>query len=82
MNTEAVDPNVSARIYTDGDIQSPVVLDTKTFSGSDERIEWFGLKAESQHFVDAILQGHRPMPDFEDGLKTMRLVERIEKGGI
>ena len=77
-----IDPNVSARIYTDGDNQSPAVLDTEKFSDSDERIEWFGLKAESQHFIDSILQGRKPMPDFEDGLKTMRLVEKIEKGGI
>jgi len=77
-----IDPNVSARIVTDGNIQSPTVLDTEKFSGSDERIEWFGLKAESQHFVDSILEGRKTMPDFEDGLKTMELVEKIEKGGI
>jgi len=77
-----VDPNVSVKIYTEGNLQSPIVLDTKEFAGSDERIEWFGLRAENQHFVDSILENKKPMPDFEDALKTMELVERIERGGI
>jgi virulence factor len=77
-----VDPNVSASIYSAGDANNPTVLDTKEFAGSEDRIEWFGLRQENQHFIDSIIKGQKSMPDFEDSLKTMELVERIEKGGI
>ena len=77
-----IDPDESAVIYIDGKRESPTILDTKGFAGSDAFIEYYGLRAENQHFVDSILEGRKPMPGFEDTLKTMKLVERIEKGGI
>jgi predicted dehydrogenase len=72
----------SAVIYRDGKTKEPVVLDAKAFAGSDEFIEYYGLRAQALHFVESILAGRKPMPDFEDALKTMMLVERIEKGAM
>ncbi|UCH10223.1 MAG: Gfo/Idh/MocA family oxidoreductase [Fidelibacterota bacterium] len=77
-----IDPDESAVIYADGDRKSPQILGAKEFAGSDEFIEYYGLRAENQHFVDSILAGKKPMPDFQDALKTMELVAEIEKGQI
>jgi predicted dehydrogenase len=77
-----VDPDDSATIYADGKGREPIKLSAKEFSGSDEFIETYGIRAEDQHFVESILQGESPMPDFQDTLKTLELVEAIEKGRI
>jgi len=77
-----VDPDDSAIIYTDGKSKEPILLNAKEFSESDEFIETYGIRAEDQHFVDSILQGDSPMPDFQDTLKTLKLVKAIEDGGI
>jgi predicted dehydrogenase len=77
-----VDPDESATIFADGKSKEPLKLNVKDFSGSDEFIETYGIRAEDQHFVESILQGEKPMPDFKDALKTLKLVEAIEKGGI
>ena len=66
----------------DGKSKESVKLSAKDFSGSGEFIETYGIRAEDQHFVESILQGEKPMPDLEDALKTLDLVEVIEKGGI
>jgi predicted dehydrogenase len=76
-----VNPDESAIIYAEN-TKSPQVLNAHTFAGSDEFIEYYGLRAENQHFVDSILSGKKPMPDFQDALKTMELVAEIEKGQI
>ena len=72
----------SAVIYRDGKMNTPTVIDAKAIAGSDEFIEHYGLRNQARHFVESILAGRKPMPDFEDALKTMMLVERIEKGGM
>ncbi len=72
----------SAVVYRDGKSKEPAVINAKVCAGSDEFIELYGLRAQAQHFVEAILAGGKPMPDFEDALKTMELVERIERGGL
>jgi len=77
-----VDIDKSAVIYINGLTQAPTVLDAKTFTGSSEFIDLYGLRAQARHFVESILAGGKPMPDFEDALKTMELVERIERGGL
>jgi predicted dehydrogenase len=77
-----VDPDDSAVIYTDGKGKEPVKLDAKEFSRASEFIEIYGVRAEDQHFVESILKGEKPMPDFQDTLKTLELVEAIEKGNI
>lgn len=77
-----VDPDVSAVIYTDGNRKLPTVLDTREFAESEEFIEYYGIRAEDQHFVESVLNGENPSPDFEDALETMKLVEAIEKGTI
>ncbi len=77
-----VNPDEATLIFSDGDAKSPQTLDARRFAGSDEFIEYYGLRAENQHFVDSLLAGEKPMPDFEDALKTMQLVEKIEAGDI
>ncbi|UCD39048.1 MAG: Gfo/Idh/MocA family oxidoreductase [Fidelibacterota bacterium] len=77
-----VDPDAAAIIYSDGDRKSPEELDSREFAGSDEFIEYYGLRAENQHFVESILSGQKSMPDFSDALRTMELVAQIEKGQI
>ena len=72
----------SAVIYRDGKTKTPTIIDAKALAGSDEFIEHYGLHAQARHFVESIVAGRKPMPDFEDALKTMHLVERIEKGGM
>ncbi len=69
-------------LYRDGKTKTPTVVDAKTCAGSEEFIENYGLHAQARHFVDSILAGTKPMPDLEDALKTMELVERIERGGL
>jgi len=77
-----VDPDDSAIIYADGKGKEPVKLVANKFSGSDEFIETYGIRSEDQHFVESILQGEKPMPDFQDTLKTIKLVKVIEDGGM
>jgi virulence factor len=77
-----VDLDKSAVIHTRGKDKTLTVLDAKKFAGSDEFVEYYGFHLQAKHFVDSILAGKKPMPDFADSLKTMELVERIEKGGM
>lgn len=77
-----IDPDDSAIIYTDGKGKSPLKLEAKELAGSDEFIETYGIRAEDEHFVESILSGQKPMPDFADALKTLELIEMIGKGGI
>jgi len=72
----------SAVIYRDGKTKEPTVISAKVCAGSDEFIDLYGLHAQARHFVESILAGTKPMPDFEDALKTLQLVEMIEKGGL
>ena len=77
-----VDLDKSANIYSCDKEKTLTILDAKEFAGSDEFIEYYGFHVQAQHFVDSILSGKKPMPDFADALKTMELVERIEEGGL
>jgi predicted dehydrogenase len=77
-----VDPDDKAFIYVDGKSKEPTVLDAKEFAGSNEFLEYYGIRTEDQHFVESILKKNKPMPDFEDSMKTLELVERIEQGDI
>ena len=77
-----VDLDKSAVIYIRGKDKTVTTLNAKEFAGSDEFIEYYGFHPQAKHFVDCILTGKKPMPDFADSLKSMDLVERIEKGGM
>ncbi len=77
-----VDLDSSAVIYYGEKGIKPTILDAKEFAGSEEFVEYYGFHSQAQHFVDAIRASEKPMPDFADALKTMELVELIEKGGI
>ena len=77
-----VDVEKSAVIYGSTKDKTPKILDTKEFVGSTEFIEYLGFHKQAEHFVDSIVANEKPMPDFADALKTMELVEQIEKGGI
>lgn len=77
-----VDPDASTTIFTDGNTREPEVIDSREFAGSDEFIEYYGFRQEDQSFVMSILEGHPASPDFADALKSMELVERIERGRL
>jgi predicted dehydrogenase len=75
-----VDPDGSAVIYADGKGKNPIELSASQYSESDEFIETYGIRAQDQHFVESILRSEKPMPDFQDTMKTLELVEKIEQG--
>jgi predicted dehydrogenase len=77
-----VNVDESAVIYRDGKTKEPAIIDAKACAGSGEFIEHYGLHAQARHFVETILAGGKPMPDFGDALKTMQLVEKIERRGL
>jgi virulence factor len=77
-----VDPDDEGKIYKNGKGKDPLILESKKVAGSDKFIDYYGIKAENQYFINSILNRNKPDTDFEEALKTMELVEKIEKGKI
>ena len=64
------------RLYADGSL-APTAYDAAGCAGSDEFHVLTGVKAAARDFVNACLYGGRPMCDFSDAVKTMKVAETI-----
>lgn len=76
-----VDIDDCARIYSDDNPQ-PEILDVKQIAGSNEFRIYYGFEAENRHFIDCIKAGRLPENNFDEAVRTMELVEAIERGEI
>jgi len=61
--------------------EGETLLTGEQLTGSREARVTYGYKAETDHFIRCILEGSLPRTCFQDALKTMELVDRIEAGG-
>lgn len=68
-----------AEIYKDNQAK-PLILRGEELTGSDDQRITYGYFAENRHFINCIKEDKKPLTDLEDSLKTMRLVEMMEKG--
>jgi predicted dehydrogenase len=41
-------------------------------------LQW-GFHGEHRHFLDCVAAGKRPSPDFDDGVRTMELIDRVRE---
>jgi virulence factor len=68
-----------AEIWRAGEGQT--VVRGEELTGSTEPRVTYGYKAETEHFMACIRDGRLPRTCFQDAVRTMELVDRIEAGG-
>jgi virulence factor len=68
-----------AEIWRSG--EGETVVTGEQLTGSAEGRVTYGYKAETDHFIECIRSDRLPDTCFQDALKTMELVDRIEAGG-
>lgn len=57
-------------------------IDGKELAGSDEFYAYYGYKQEDEDFVNAILNGTKPLCTISDAAQTMKLVEKVHETAI
>ena len=73
-----VNPNEKAVIYSDDKEEGRVITNEES-SGSGGFAKYYGYFAEDRHFVDCVREGRQPETSFVDAVKTMELVEAIQR---
>ena len=61
--------------------EGETVVTDEQLTGHTEARKTYGYQAETDHFIDCILHDQEPRTNFADAVKTMQLVDRIERGG-
>jgi virulence factor len=61
--------------------EGETVVTGQELTGSTESRVTYGYKAETDHFIQCIREDRLPRTCFQDAVKTLELVDRIEAGG-
>ena len=57
-------------------------IDGKELAGDDRFHAYYGYKQEDQDFVNAILNGTKPLCTIQDAAESMKLVEKVHATAI
>ncbi len=76
------DPEEGGKVFADGDVEPVEELNPFKICGSDEKWWAYGPYDTSVHLLDSIRKGKQPETNFDDGIKTMELVEAIYNSQI
>jgi virulence factor len=71
------DPEEGGQLYADNKTEPAAVLDPFALAKSQEPHRAFGAYDTNRHFVDCILKNKQPETNFDDALKTMKLVDAV-----
>lgn len=76
------DPEEGGQVFANGKVEPVETLDPFKMCGSDEEFRAYGPYDTNAHFIDCIKKGKQPETNFEDGVKTMELVDAIYQSQI
>ena len=76
------DPEEGGQVFADGKVEPVEILDPFQLCGSDEEFWAYGPYDTNAHFMKCIQTGKQPDTNFEDGIKTMGLVDAIYQSQI
>ena len=76
------DPEEGGQVFADGKVEPVEILDPFQLCGSDEEFWAYGPYDTNAHFMKCIQTGKQPDTNFEDGIKTMELVDAIYQSQI
>ncbi|MCD6361711.1 MAG: Gfo/Idh/MocA family oxidoreductase [Armatimonadetes bacterium] len=74
-------PPDRAEIWVD-DEKEPTIVTGQELTGSDAPYVLYGCVEQSRHFFECIRDGRRPLSNFADAARSMRLCETIEEGAL
>lgn len=76
------DPEEGGKLYADNKIDPVETLDPFELSGSKEAYRAFGGYDTNCHFIECVQKNQQPETNFDDALKTMKLVDAVYRSQI
>jgi len=76
-----INPDDKAVIFFE-DRDKPLIISTQEAAKSSDWIKYYGFYYEDRHFIDAIKNDFEPETNFNDAVKTMKLIDLIYKNKI